>query len=94
MLMGTLIVLAAFEFGPMSGARMNVPRWVIGLCGLLFASAGVIVIAPTQTMTSVAAGVVVVVMTVICITHGGQISFNANIRTNWYLTPVFPVFSR
>jgi len=33
-LMGVFILLAAFGIGPMSGSKMNAPRWVIGLCGL------------------------------------------------------------
>ena len=65
-LMGVLILLAAIGIGPMSGSRMNAPRWVIGLCGLFFASGGVIVIAPTHKIASLAAGIAVVGITVIC----------------------------
>ncbi len=65
-LMGLLILLAAFGFGPMSGSRMNAPRWVIGLCGLFFASGGVVVIAPAHKLASLAAGIAVVAITVIC----------------------------
>jgi hypothetical protein len=66
-LMGVLILLAALGIGPMSGARMNAPRWVIGLCGLFFASGGMIVIAPTHKIASLAAGIAVVGITVICV---------------------------
>ena len=65
-LMGVLILLAAFGIGPMSGSQMNAPRWVIGLCGLFFASGGLIVIAPTHKMARLAAGIAVVGITVIC----------------------------
>ncbi len=65
-LMGVLILLAAFGIGPMSGSQMNAPRWVIGLCGLFFASGGLIVIAPTHKMASLAAGIMVAGITVIC----------------------------
>jgi hypothetical protein len=65
-LMGVLILLAAFGIGPMSGSRMNAPRWVIGVCGLFFTSGGVIVIAPTHKIASLAAGIAVVGITVIC----------------------------
>lgn len=65
-LMGVLILLAAFGIGPMSGSPMNAPRWVIGLCGIFFLSGGVMVIAPTQKIATLAAGIAVVGITVIC----------------------------
>lgn len=65
-LMGVLILLAAFGIGPMSGSQMNAPRWVIGLCGLFFLSGGVIVIAPTHKIARLAAGVAVMGITVLC----------------------------
>ncbi len=65
-LMGVLILLAAFGIGPMSGSRMNAPRWIIGLCGLFFASGGVVLIAPTHKVASLAAGIAVMGITVIC----------------------------
>ncbi len=64
-LMGALIVLAAFGWGPVSGPPMNAPRCVVGVCGLIFASGGVVVVAPTRRLASSAVGAVVVGMTVV-----------------------------
>ncbi len=65
-LMGVLILLAAFGIGPMAASRMNAPHWIIGLCGLFFASGGVILIAPTHKIARLAAGIAVVGITVVC----------------------------
>ncbi len=59
-------MLAAFGWGPMSVPPMNAPRWVVGVCGLFFAGGGVVVVASTHPLASLAAGVVVVGTTVVC----------------------------
>lgn len=58
-LMGVMILMAAFGFGPMSGSKTHAPSWVIGVCGLVFASGGVVLIGPSQRISSFGAGVVV-----------------------------------
>lgn len=64
-LMGVMISMAAFGVGPMSGSQTHAPSWVIGLAGVLFASSGVVVVAPAHRIAGLAAGVVVVGLTVI-----------------------------
>ena len=65
-LMGAMIVMAAFGVGPMSGAQMHAPRWVVGLAGLVFASGGVAAIVTTRGILNLVAGIVVGGLTVIC----------------------------
>jgi len=64
--MGAMILMAAFGVGPMSGAQMHAPRWVVGLAGLIFASGGVAAIAPTRGILNLAAGIVVGGLSAIC----------------------------
>ncbi len=59
-LRGVMILFAAFGVGPMSGSKVHAPMWIIGLAGVLFTSAGVVVIAPSQAIVRIAAGILVV----------------------------------
>lgn len=59
-LMGLMIVMAAFGVGPMSGSKVHAPRWVIGVCGVVFASCGVVLNARSQAIRSLGAGLVVI----------------------------------
>ena len=65
-MMGVVILLAAFGFGPMSDAAMNAPRWIVGVMGLIFLGSGVMLIDAFHRLASVMAGLVMVGMTVVC----------------------------
>lgn len=64
-LMGWLILLAAFGIGPMAGAPTHAPRWVIGAAGMVFANGGLLVLAPARGVALVGGGIIVVGISVI-----------------------------
>ncbi|MCP4203152.1 MAG: hypothetical protein GY769_14615 [bacterium] len=64
-LMGVMVLLAAFDVGPLSGSETHAPSWVIGVSGVVFASCGVVLSASSQRIGRWGAGAVVIGLSVI-----------------------------
>ena len=63
--MGVMVVMAAFRVGPMSEAPAHAPGWIIGIAGVLFASCGILLLAPARRVVGFTGGIVVIGISVI-----------------------------
>jgi len=64
--MGGMVVLAAFGFGPMSKSAMHAPRWIVGIAGLIFSGCGLMLISASHKIATWIGGMVTIGMTIIC----------------------------
>lgn len=65
-LCGAMVTLAAFDVGPMAGAGMHAPRWIIALCGLGFLTCGALVLVSHRGAGRFLAAACVIAMTAVC----------------------------
>ena len=61
-----MILLAAFDIGPMSNSAMHAPRWLVAVAGMIFICGGLMLIAESHKVVPWIAGFVTIGMTVIC----------------------------
>jgi hypothetical protein len=64
-LVGAIIVLAAFDRGPMSDAPMHAPAWIVALAGGFFATCGFLLAAPPGRAGVVFGGVATISLTIV-----------------------------